>query len=65
MKIYDSMDEWSKDWTKDKQKSYEEALIRKYGNRSKDECLMIIDDKELSNITGAVRFTIPIKNKSL
>lgn len=65
MKVYDSIDEWSKDWTKDKQKSYEEVLTRKYGTHSKDESLLIIDDKELSNITGVVRFTIPIKNKSL
>ncbi len=65
MKIYDSIDEWSKDWTQDKQKRYEEVLTLKYGKHTKDESLLIIDDKELSNITGVVRFTIPIKNRSL
>ena len=65
MKIYDSIDEWSKDWTQDKQKRYEEVLHRKYGKHTKDESLLIIDDKELSAITGVVRFTIPIKDRSL
>ncbi len=65
MKIYDSIDEWSKDWTQDKQKRYEEVLTLKYGKHTKDESLLIIDDKEVSNITGVVRFTIPIKNRSL
>ena len=65
MKIYDSIDEWSKDWTQDNQKRYEEVLTLKYGKHTKDESLLIIDDKELSNITGVVRFTIPIKNRSL
>jgi hypothetical protein len=65
MKIYDSIDEWSKDWTQDKQKRYEEVRTLKYGKHTKDESLLIIDDKELSGITGVVRFTIPIKDRSL
>ena len=61
MKIYKNIEDWKKDWTDEKQKLFHETKERKYG-KSSDDSMMLIDDKELSEITGAVRFTIPVKN---
>jgi hypothetical protein len=61
MKIYKNIEEWKKDWTDEKQKLFQETKKRKYG-KSSDDSMMWISDRELTEITGAVRFTIPIKN---
>ncbi len=61
MKIYKNIEDWKKDWTDEKQKLFHETKERKYG-KSSDDSMMLIDDKELSEITGAVRFTIPVFN---
>ena len=61
MKIYKSIEDWKKDWTDEKQKLFHKTKERKYG-KDTDDSMMLISDRELSEITGAVRFTIPIKN---
>jgi hypothetical protein len=61
MKIYKNIEDWEKDWTDEKQKLFQETKERKYG-KSSDDGMMLISDRELSEITGAVRFIIPIKN---
>jgi len=61
MKIYKNIEDWKKEWTDEKQKLFHETKERKYG-KSSDDSMMLINDRELSEITGAVRFTIPIKN---
>ena len=61
MKIYNNIEDWKKDWTDEKQKLFYEVKERKYGENY-DDSMMLINDTELSEITGAVRFTIPIKN---
>lgn len=61
MKIYKNIEDWEKDWTVEKQKLFHETKERKYGENGNGS-MMLINDKELSEITGAVRFTIPIKN---
>jgi hypothetical protein len=58
MKIYKNIEDWKKEWTDEKQKLFHETKERKYG---KSDSMMSINDRELSEITGAVRFTIPIK----
>jgi hypothetical protein len=60
MKIYKNIEDWKKEWTDEKQKLFQETKERKYGKSS--DSMMSINDRELSEITGAVRFTIPIKN---
>jgi hypothetical protein len=60
MKIYNSMEKWSKDWTPEKQKLYKETMERKYG-KDKDGTMLLINDRELSEITGGVKFIIPVK----
>ena len=64
MKVYESIEDWEKDWTDEKQKLFHETKERKYGKNSGDS-MMSINDRELSEITGAVRFTIPIKNYTI
>ena len=61
MKIYKNIEDWEKDWTYEKQKVFQETKERKYG-KSSDDSMMTISDSQLAKITGAVRFTIPIKN---
>jgi hypothetical protein len=61
MEIYKNIEDWTKNWTDEKKKLFQETKERKYGNNSGDS-MMLINDRELSEITGAVRFTIPIKN---
>ena len=61
MKIYKNIEDWKKDWTDEKQKLFHKTKERKYG-KDNDDSMMLIDDRELSEITGAVRFTIPVKN---
>ena len=61
MKIYKNVEDWEKEWTDEKQKLFHETKERKYG-KSSDDSMMSINDRELSEITGAVRFKIPIKN---
>jgi hypothetical protein len=61
MKIYKNIEDWKSEWTDEKQKLFQETKERKYG-KSSDDSMMTISDRELSEITGAVRFTIPIKN---
>jgi hypothetical protein len=58
MKIYKNIEDWKKEWTDEKQKLFHETKESKYG---KSDSMMSINDRELSEITGAVRFTIPIK----
>lgn len=60
MKIYNSIEEWSKDWTPEKEKLYNEIGFRNWGSIFFDK-RYFINDRELSEIIGAVRFTIPIK----
>jgi hypothetical protein len=60
MKIYKNIEDWKSEWTDEKQKLFHETKERKYG-KSSDDSMMTISDRELSEITGAVRFTIPIK----
>jgi hypothetical protein len=60
MKIYKNIEDWKKDWTDEKQKLFHETKESKYGKDS--DSTMLINDRELSEITDAVRFTIPIKN---
>jgi hypothetical protein len=60
MKHYKSIEEFRKDWTLEKQRQYNEVLERKYGKQGTD-AWTLINDRELSQITGAVLFTIPIK----
>jgi len=61
MKIYNNIQDWKKYWTDEKQKLFHETKKRKYVKDS-DASIMLINDRGLSEITGAVRFTIPIKN---
>jgi histone deacetylase complex regulatory component SIN3 len=60
MKIYKNIEDWKSELTDEKQKLFHEIKERKYG-KSSDDSMMTISDRELSEITGAVRFTIPIK----
>ena len=60
MKIYKNIEDWKKEWTDEKQKLFHETKERKYGKGS-DDSMMTISDSQLAEITGAVRFTIPIK----
>jgi hypothetical protein len=57
MKKYKSLEEWRNRWTPEKRKLYEETKERKYG---KDTNNLIIDDRELSEITREVVFTINV-----
>lgn len=61
MKIYNNIEDWKKDWTDEKQKLFHKTKECKYG-KDADDSMMLINDRELSEITGAVRFIIPIKN---
>ena len=61
MKIYKNIEDWKKDWTDEKKKLFHETKERKYGKNNGDS-IMLINDRELSEITGGVIFTIPIKN---
>lgn len=58
MKSYRSINEWSKDWSDDKQKLYNQTIERKYGIIGDS---MMITDKELSEITGTVKLIIEVK----
>jgi hypothetical protein len=64
MKIYKKIEDWKKDWTDEKQKLFHETNERKYGKDNNDS-MVLINDSELSEITGGVRFTIPIKNTKI
>jgi hypothetical protein len=59
MKYYKSIEEFRKEWIAEKQRLYNEVLERKYGKQGADSWVLI-DDRELSQITGAVLFIIPI-----
>jgi hypothetical protein len=61
MKIYKNIEDWKKEWTDEKQKLFQETKERKYG-KDVDGSMMSINDRKLAEITGAIRFTIPIKN---
>ncbi len=60
MKKYKNIQDWKKHWTDEKQKLFHETKERKYG-KDIDGSMMLINDRKLSEITGLVRFTIPIK----
>ena len=57
MKTYKSLEDWKKDWTGEKQVIYEKVKEEKYGSDSK----LLINDKELSKLTGKVISIIQIK----
>ncbi len=60
MKKYKNIQDWKKHWTDEKQILFHETQERKYG-KDIDGSMMLINDRKLSEITGLVRFTIPIK----
>jgi hypothetical protein len=57
MKIYNSFEDWKKDWTPEKQKLYQETKKRKYGKIGPN---VLINDRELSEITGKIILKIPV-----
>ena len=60
-RIYNTIEEWKDNWIEVKKKLFHKTLERKYG-KSFNDSIMLINDRELSNITGSVRFKIKIKS---
>ncbi len=60
MKIYNNIEDWKKSWNDEKLKLFNDTKKRKY-HKSSDDSMLLINDRELSEITGGVRFVIPIK----
>lgn len=58
MKSYKTIEDARKDWTYDKQQKYDEIMHRKYPNANVG---LLINDRELSELTGGVKFKISIK----
>tara|TARA_R110000772_G_scaffold20466_2_gene56723 strand:+ start:41612 stop:41800 length:189 start_codon:yes stop_codon:yes gene_type:complete len=56
MKIFNTVEEWGKYFTKEKQDLYDKVYKEKYGKKDYSK---FINDKELSEISGALRFRIP------
>lgn len=59
MKIYNNIEDWKNDLSAEKQKLYHETKERKYG-KDTDNSMLLINDRELNEITGMVKFTIPM-----
>lgn len=59
MRKYKSIEEWDKNFIKEKRDLYDKYYESKYGEKS-DNSMLLINDKELSEITGDVVFNIKI-----
>lgn len=56
-----------KDWTSEKEEKYNKILLEKYGidrnNPKISDSTIFISDKEVSELTGSVVFTIPVVSR--
>lgn len=57
MENFKSIEDWRQHWTPEKQKLYEDTKKRKYGNDA-DNPAVLINDRELSEITGRVIYLL-------